>query len=433
MLKSRGAIDDTLAAMFSNIDYRNDYLFYAHMIGQCSIKIRDDLQAPAGVAFMYDHYNLYINPHDIWEALSEFTGDITKLKPKDLSEDKDGNKIYRKSIGFDSFNLKERLAILKHEMLHILYGHIQRLEDRIFLPWNLATDCAHNQHINEQHLPDIAILPASLGEIIGIELPNNESAEFYYEKIKQSMKDSENLDGEDSGQSMDSHETWRESKGDKDFQADITKKMTEKAQTATIKSKGNVPSEFAKWLELHTRKAEVNWKKVLRGIVGNKRVGTRSTIMRNDRRLPNRADLRGKVKERVFNLLVVCDVSGSMSDEAILGTIGEVKHICNVTKTAVDLIQIDTQAYPPEKISKTTNIINRKATGGTYLSPALNMAKEHNLDYQAIVILTDGEIYNEEIEIFKNTAKKIIWLIEKNGSINNEMQEGRMKAFKLKV
>ena len=182
----------------------------------------------------------------------------------------------------------------------------------------------------------------------------NKSAEFYYNLIKETLGDDspegsrtsgESEDGEGSGEPMDTHETWEESIGDGELQEDLTKKMIERAQDETIKSKGTIPSECSDWIKLHSRKSEVNWKRVLRGIVGNKRVGSRSTIMKKDRRFPNRADLRGKTKDRMFNLLVVADVSGSMSDQAVTSTLAEVQHICSITKTDVDLIQIDAQAY----------------------------------------------------------------------------------------
>ncbi len=93
--------------------------------------------------------------------------------------------------------------------------------------------------------------------------------------------------------------------------------------------------------------------------------------MRSDRRFPQRTDLRGKTKDRMFNLLVVSDVSGSVSDTALLALWGEVQHICDITKTAVDLIQVDSNPFPPEKLEKKTKLIERKAQGGTVLSPAL--------------------------------------------------------------
>jgi predicted metal-dependent peptidase len=413
--QDRGKLDDTLAAMFSNIEYRKDYLFYAHMIGQCSIKVVHDLPAPAGVAFSIDHYNLYINP-----------------------------------IKFDEYTLIERLAILKHEMLHILYGHLERKESRVHLPWNYATDCALNQHIDPAHLPKVGVTPATLGKAINCNVPVNKSAEFYYELLKDELggKDkgnpSKDEDGgcESSGEAsgngnslpelLDSHDTWGESTGDQDLQTDMTKKMIERAQEDTIKNKGNVPSQCSDWLEMVSRKSELDWKKVLRGIAGNKRVGKRSTIMRTDRRFPHREDLRGKTRDRIFNLLAIADVSGSMSDEAVLRTLSEVCHVCDLTRTDVDLIQIDTQAYKPEKLGKKTKLIERKGHGGTLLSPALAMAKQHKIEYNAVIVLTDGGIWGDDITHFEKLGKKVIWLIEPHGHILEGMNSGRMKAFKLK-
>jgi predicted metal-dependent peptidase len=370
------------------------------------------------VMFSVDHYNLLINPEK-----------------------------------FDEFTLVERLAILKHEMLHILYGHLDRKEDRVHLPWNISTDCALNQHINIEHLPKVGVTPETLGLQLKKSVPKNQSSEFYYDFLKEEMenqkqqgKENSNGESEDDGQGgsmqqgleqmaqgMDSHETWEESTGDADLQQDMTKKMIDKAQVETIKSKGTVPNQCSDWLEMFSRKSEVDWRKVLRGITGNKRVGKRSTIMRTDRRFPHREDLRGKTRDRMFNLLVVADVSGSMSDEALLKTLSEVQHICTMTRSDVDLIQIDTQAYAPEKLGKKTKLIDRKGNGGTMLSPALDMAKKHKIDYNAIVVLTDGGLWNNDTDPFKKTGKKVIWLIEPHGTILPSMNEGRMQAFQLKM
>lgn len=425
--RNRGKFDDTMAAMMSNVEYRSTYLFYAHMIAQCSVKITKELPAAAGIAFAHDHYNLYINPEK-----------------------------------FDIEPLISRLGILKHEMLHILNGHVQRQEDRIHLPWNYATDCAINQLIDRNHLPDYVIYPDNLGKQLGVHVPEKLSSEEYYEIIKQNAEDQDNQNGDGEGgeggedgdqqgqgnsdqngnsqgqpgngspQLVDDHGTWQESVGDKDLQQDMTKKMIERSQNETIKGKGTVPNQCSDWLEMFSRKSEVNWKKVLRGIVGNKRVGRRSTIMRSDRRFPKRDDLRGKLKDRMFNLLVIADVSGSMSDKAVLNTLGEVRHICDITKTDVDLIQIDSQAYKPEKLAKKTKLVERKGYGGTTLHPALDMAREHGIDFQALVVLTDGGLFGDDITYFQNLNKKVIWLVEPHGHIMEEMNTGKMIAIKLK-
>lgn len=410
--ENRGKLDDTLAAMFSNRKYSNSYLFYAHMISQCSIKMDESLPACAGVSFEHDHYNLYIN--------------------KEM---------------FDEENLEGRLAILKHEMLHILDGHLtyRMVEDKkTFKVWNYATDCAMNQHIDKDHLPKWVITPQSLNKLYGLNLEENRSSEEYYnallntnlEKQKGSGQDgdgeNQNGEGKTIPRQMDDHETWKRSQGDKDLQADLTKKMIEQAQEETIKNAGTVPSSISKWLELHSKKSEISWQKVVRNIAGNKKTSSRTTIMRRDRRAPHRNDLRGKLKNRTFNVLVVADVSGSMSDDAILSTFAEVRHICDVTNSAADLVQVDAVAYEPEKLSKNTKLVDRKGSGGTTLHPALEKAKQNNIDYQLIIILTDGYLFGDDIDHFYKENKHLIWLIEPKGKIDPEMIGYKSRAFKLK-
>lgn len=467
-IRNRGKIDDTLAAMFSNQTYSNSYLFYAHMIGQCSIKIVDDLGAAAGVAFNLDHYDMYIQPNDTWmpwDEIKDQVQDPSMLKPEDFRTE-NGVKMVRTVKGFDSYPLVQRLAILKHEMGHILLDHTSRGTELQHKLYNIAADTAWNQEIDPNHINEHWFTPSVMEKMLEkqtgqkINVPLNESAEFYYNLLIQNLPKQEGSgqcngncqhsdeNGDSSGQctcnqgeqqgmgssanSPDNHDIWQDAKGDKDLKKDITKKMIEQSSNETLKSKGTVPNSFSDWLKLHSRKSEVNWKKILRGIVGNKKVGKRATIMRTDRRFPKREDLRGKTKDRMFNLLVVADVSGSMNDQAILLTLGEVSHICDMTKTELDLIQVDSQAYQPEKFSKKTKIVERKGCGGTRLYPAIEMAQKHGIDFQAVVVLTDGGLFGQDIENFKSLNKKVIWLIEPNGDILADMSSGKMQVARLK-
>jgi len=394
-LGSRGKIDDTLAAMFSNTEYANDYLFYAHMLGQCSIRVDATLPAVCGVMFSIDHYNLYVNPEL-----------------------------------YDELPLLQRLGVLKHEMLHILYGHVERSKGLDHETFNKATDTAINQHINRQHLPEFGYFPDVLAKELNLkktEVLKNESAEYYYNLFKNNAGSSGS-----SGKVIDCHAIWDKTVGDDALKDDVTKRMIERAADNTRKNRGEVPNECSDWLKLVSKPAQVDWRKVLRGIVGNKKINSRTTIQRRDRRFPRREDLRGRVKDRTFGLLVVCDVSGSMSSDEITAAVQEVKHICDVTKTELNLIQIDTKAHAPEKIKKNTKMFARKSCGGTELSGAIEMAKKHKLDYQACVVITDGYICNSDVYAFNNLKKRLIWLISSSGEIKHEMHNKRSKCFKIK-
>lgn len=383
---NRGSFDSTIAAMFSNPRYSNNYLFYAHLIGQCSIRIRDDIPAPAGVAFSDDHFLLYINPNL-----------------------------------FDEYTLNQRLAILKHEMLHILYDHIGRKNERHHQTWNIATDCAINQQISLDDLPENCITPKTISENLGVDVPKNKSSEEYYDIL---IQDENELESDD-------HTTWEESTGDSDLRKTITKKMMETSQKQTLKSCGKLPKEYSEWLDINTIKSEVNWKRVLRNIIGNKKVGKRPSIKRFDRRFYDRDDLKGKVKDRTFELLVVADVSGSMSNEALVKTLSEVQNICTLTKTNVNLIQVDTKAHPPEKISNKTSVFQRRGTGGTELFNAISVAKDYNIDFDAVVIITDGYLFSYDIRNFSSLNKHIFWLIESEGIIPPELNHKKMSAMRL--
>jgi len=395
---SRGLLDSTLAAMFVNPEFRNSYLFYAHIVGQCSIKIDEELPAPAGISFHVDHYNLYINPNE-----------------------------------FDKYNLYERLAILKHEILHVLYGHVtdrgHNLNEKL---WNISTDCALNQFIDINHLPKDGILPERIQDVLKIKVPKNESSEFYYELLNTS-NERENLN---SG-TLDSHDTWDNYVGDQDLQDAITKNMIETAQDRTLKEYGEIPAKCAEWINLFTKKSEFNWKKILRGILGNKKVSSRLTIMKKDRRFPNRDDLKGKIRNRTFDLLVIADVSGSMSSDSINSTLSEIKNITDITKTKCSLIQVDSCAYEPEKLSKVSKAITRKGHGGTELFPGIIKANESKIPFQAVIVLTDGMVPQSDLNNFSNMNKKIVWLVEPNGRIDDIMshieksKNSMMEVFKL--
>ena len=264
-------------------------------------------------------------------------------------------------------------------------------------------------------------------------VPTGLTAEQYYELLKREYKDgSGSCSGSGHGQVLDDHGKWSESTGDGELQDDITKGMLEKAVSSTQKSQGNIPSQFSEWLSLFSYPRELDWKKLLAHIVGNKRVGTRKVITRPDRRLPNFEWIKGRTKDRKFDLLVISDVSGSVSDTGLLSLWGEVRHICDITQSAVNLIQVDTRPAKPEELTKYTKSIERKACGGTILHPALDMARKHKIHYDALVITTDGYLDSSDVAKFATLRVPTIWLIEPDGHIMEDMNHNGMRAFKLK-
>lgn len=398
-LDYRSGYEEALASMISvKSSLSSTYLYYAHMVVQCTPVFSTSIET-AGVHFDLDHFVLIINPNF-----------------------------------FNPLPLEQRCGILKHEMEHILFGHLARFKDMDnFKKWNYATDCALNQFIDRSHLPSGAIYPDNLPVRQGCKAKNKVNSEQYYDIIDDSqIPDDPNGQCSTGAKPFDDHGQWQQSNvPSEELQKEITKSMAEKSANETIKARGTLPSSYEDWLSINSNKQQINWQNVLRNICGNKRTNSRRTIMRQDRRFPRREDLRGKTKDRTFDLAVISDVSGSVSDTELMELWAEIRHICDVTKTGVKLVQVDTHPSKPEELKKTTKTFKRRANGGTYLTPALDMLKEHKIPYNALVITTDGGLSSEDVNNFIGKADKVLWLVSSNGQIMNEMNQNGMRAFKI--
>lgn len=111
--------------------------------------------------------------------------------------------LYIHPINYPALEKKERIAVLMHEVLHLILYHIFRREDKDPYHWNLATDCAINQMIpnnSEIALPKGCILPDTFRKE-GIDCPDNLSADEYYDIIRRNQdKLPQTLNGSMQGQ-----------------------------------------------------------------------------------------------------------------------------------------------------------------------------------------------------------------------------------------
>jgi len=396
---TREIIDITVANGFSNPLYKGEYEFYFHVLAQCKVSMTSDIEL-AGVNFQGTKYCLYINPEN-----------------------------------FDILPLNERLGILKHEMLHILFNHMDRKGKREHKPFNIAADCAINQLIKDSDLPEGCITPKSLEKTLkkegfDIKIPKNENAETYYDLLPfdpdakdgdegKDCEDSGDSDGEGSGKPgksgdpgefyeglwsdnpLDNHEKWDESEGDEDLKKDITKNMIEKAAE---KSRGNAPSELGIFLDIWTRKPVVSWKKVLRNIASNKKANKVSTIMKKSRRFPKRPDIKGSRKDREFDIVVVLDVSGSMGDDEIMWGLSEIKEVARLTSSTVKIIQVDTEVHAVDDWDPKN--FKRAAGGGTEMLPAWRYIKENRISMDCAILISDCYIEHPKTWIEAEVAPK---------------------------
>ncbi len=275
----------------------------------------------------------------------------------------------------------ELRSVLKHEALHVLLHHLTRAKHFAYNPrgYNIAADCAINCHI--EGLPDGALYPNQFG------LADNQSSEFYYEKLKKECEEQgKDFDGitEGKGDTVDDHSMWGEF--DDDIVEEKVRNIAEKAiKEQEKKGWGNISGNLAAQI-IAANKPVVNWKKEVRWFI-NKLVlmGRKSTRMRPNRRYGITSP--GSKRNYTSKLLVAFDTSGSVSDAQLEYFATELNSMIDHVK--VDFIQFDTQIHgEPKPFSKRASKIDIKGRGGTCFHPVIELADERK--YDGLVVFTDG-------------------------------------------
>ncbi|MAG25748.1 hypothetical protein CMI47_09240 [Candidatus Pacearchaeota archaeon] len=272
----------------------------------------------------------------------------------------------------------ELRSVLKHEALHILLHHLTRAKHFAYNPrgYNIAADCAINCHI--EGLPEGALYPRLF------DLEDNQSSEWYYEKLKkESGGDFDTLvDGK--GDTVDDHSMWDEF--DDDIVEEKIRNIAEKAiKEQEKKGWGNISGNLAAQI-IAANKPIVNWKKEVRWFI-NKLIlmGRKSTRMRPNRRYGITSP--GTKRNYTSKLLVAFDTSGSVSDTQLEYFATELNGMIDHVK--VDFVQFDTQIYDdPKPFSKKASKIDIVGRGGTCFTPVIELADE--LKYDGLVVFTDG-------------------------------------------
>lgn len=431
----KNELEEAIVQMITyNYSSNESLMWYGHLVTQCEIKRDLSMPSPAGVRFKFNKYEMFINP-----------------------------------LLFGLYTLDEQIAILKHEILHIINLHIVRQKDRDHKKWNYGTDISINQLI--PNIPEDGLQPEKF------EFEKNLNAEQYYEMIPTQYQgdgegegqgqggggscdsdgngdgEGEPQDGEGEGNGVvddeqklkdmihsaisaandgmvGDHSKWQESEGDEQAAKEITRQMTE---TATNKSRGMTPSEAMDAITMLKMKEQINWKKELRRIVGNRKAFSKLTIKKNDRRFPGRKDLRGKTRDHVADILVILDVSGSMSDEELLYGLNETRAIAEKAGAGVKIMQVDTEPKLVEDFDPKKNTFNRRGYGGTYLYPAVKFAMEEKIRFDAVVMVTDGYIESTWDEAIPRVP--FIWLVTQNkDNLSLDVTfYPRMKSYTLEI
>lgn len=324
----------------------------------------------------------------------------------------------------DSLNDAELRFLVLHECYHKLYRHLltwRHLYDDNPRLANMACDYVINIKLLDDNAHDgFARMPMRDGKQIGLCDPkyrDMDSAQVY--KLLKEEAESGDDEGDDEGEGdgqgdgrgrgksgtgiphdsdggLDSHD-WEGAKGlsdaeQKELERDIDEAIRQGALVA-----GKTGSGGNRDLEaLMTPK--VDWREALREFINTTCAGNDySTWRRPNRRFVSSGYyMPSGVSERVGELIIANDMSGSIGAHELSMFLSEVKGICDTVKPdAIRLLYWDTEVcaderYEGAEIDNLTSSTKPAGGGGTMVECVPAYITEHSIKAQAVVVLTDG-------------------------------------------
>ncbi len=320
---------------------------------------------------------------------------------------------------FEGLNEKQQIGLLKHELLHVSFGHlIMRDRFKCHKLFNIAADLEINQYIEDDYLPEGGITMEMFADL---NLDSRAGTTYYYEKLEEAQQQGncsalDNILNQMNGNSAYDHPTWDEfdelSEADKKLvQKQIEHQLKETAEQ-TIKRQGNVPGELADTIRrlMTIEPPAFPWKQYLRRFVGNSSISYTKKLRRKyNKRYTGNPGLKIKFKNHIC---VGVDTSGSVSNSELQEFMNE---LCHMHKTGhqITVVQCDTEINSVE-IFNPKKDWDIKGRGGTSFQPVIDHYNEK--DYTALIYLTDGEAYAPE-----NCPKNALWVHSSRCSINEEL------------
>ena len=337
-----------------------------------------------------------------------------------------------------------RVAVIKHETLHLLLKHLFRLDLKKYDPkvFNIAADLVVNQLIGKWKLPKNAVTLSSFPDL---KLAKDESVEWYYKKIhdlKINLEKNKDNNSSNSKKNTFPHESAKKLE-------EILRKGTHSDHSKWGLSKDNIKSEHAETeldrlivqtkdriskeqfdllpqeiknlinLYIEKRNPKINWKRALKIFSSSSR---RTRIKFTNKRISKRYGTRPGIRvQRNQKIAVGLDTSGSISNDELILFFNEI-HAMWRNGAEIEVIECDDKVQNVYDYNgKFPNFVSGQ--GGTDFTPVFQyINKERNTIYDGCIYLTDGYAGEPKIK----PRCKVFWVITPNGTVGSHLKFGRV-------
>ena len=321
----------------------------------------------------------------------------------------DGQLFYYNSRFIMMLKPKEVEFLVAHEVLHVVYDHMGRREQRDPKIWNIADDYAVNADLKRHKIGDFITTVPCLYE----KKYDGKSAEEIYDDLLQNCKTismdelidqllDEHLDGEEDGDGDEDGEEIDGSgkgKGRPKMSSEERERVRQEVKQAIINAAGSadpgtLPAGVERLIKSHTNPV-MPWRELIQTNLTSC-IRTDYSWMRPSRRGWHLdAIMPGMTPGQEIDVVVTLDMSGSISQKQAQDFLGEIGGMMNsFDGYKVHVFCFDTEVYNPKDFhSDNMDSIDEyvpEGGGGTDFDCIFTYLKEHAIDPKRLIVFTDG-------------------------------------------
>lgn len=322
----------------------------------------------------------------------------------------DGRNLFYNVQFFNAMNNKEIEFVVAHEILHMVFDHLERREDRDPRLYNISCDYIVNNTLVDDR---IGTVPSIVNCFQDFKYRGWASEAVYDDLYKQAEKNGKEF-LEQFGEMLDEHIDWGDGDGEGDGEGgkgkdgkskrpvytkeerdqikdEIKEAMIQAAQSAGA---GNVPAGVQRLIKEITE-PKMNWREIIQQQIQST-IKSDYTFSRPSRKgWHTGAILPGMNFEETIDIAIAIDMSGSIGNSQAADFLGEVKGIMEQYKDyKIKIWCFDTKVYNEDDFSaddgRDISEYEIAGGGGTDFMANWHYMKENNIQPKRFLMFTDG-------------------------------------------
>ena len=294
--------------------------------------------------------------------------------------------------------LEELMYVLAHETMHVVYGHLPRLNGRDPKLWNIATDAVIND------LLDLGKAGRRPNGAIHMPGASEYTADEVYEKLMQGQPKQKNSGGKQKDGNLPQGPSSPAIEDLPEEEAKACKPMDSKAAEAQGKiemaeamqmarAMGKLPGELGKRIE-EVLKSKVPWHEVLERFM-SARSERHQTWNRPNKRYAGRFYLPHRDRlPSMGEVVIALDSSGSISEREISSFLGHVNRIledCHPTKVHLLFVTTEVEREVCFEDGEPIKLEGKcRYYGGTDMGAGVRWTEKNAPDASVFICFTDG-------------------------------------------